>query len=66
MFNVFHIIGFEIVKGRKNMFYLMMDSTHYYLWLCSVRHMIKDHRLKQARLKKRMLFNKTKQYTHFR
>ena len=41
MFNVFHIIGFEIVKGRKNMFYLMMDSTHCYLWLCGVRHMIK-------------------------
>ena len=31
------------VTGRKEMFYLMTHSTHFYLWLYGVRHMVKDH-----------------------
>ena len=31
-------------KGnRKEMFYLMTHSTHFYLQLYGVRHMVKDH-----------------------
>ena len=30
-------------KGRKEMFYLMMHSTHFILWLYGVGHMVKDH-----------------------
>ena len=29
--------------GRKEMFYLMTHSTHFYLRLYGVRHMVKDH-----------------------
>ena len=31
------------VKGRKEMFYLMMHSTHFILRLYGVGHMVKDH-----------------------
>ena len=29
-------------EGRKEIFYLMMHSTHFYLRLSGIRHMIKD------------------------
>ena len=31
------------VTGRKEMFYLTTHSTHFYLRLYGVRHMVKDH-----------------------
>ena len=31
------------MSGRKEMFYLMMHSTHFILWLYGVGHMVKDH-----------------------
>ena len=33
----------EMVTGRKEMFYLTTHSTHFYLRLYGVRHMVKDH-----------------------
>ena len=30
-------------KGRKDVFYLRTHSTHFYDWLCGIRHMVKDH-----------------------
>ena len=30
-------------QGRKEMFYLMTHSTHFYLRLYGIRHMVKDH-----------------------
>ena len=33
----------DSVKGRKEMFYLTMHSTHFILWLYGIRHMVKDH-----------------------
>ena len=30
-------------EGRKEMFYLMTHSTHFYLRLYGIRHMVKDH-----------------------
>ena len=33
----------ELQEGRKEMFYLMMYSTHFNLGLYGVRHMVKDH-----------------------
>ena len=29
--------------GRKEMFYLMMHSTHFILWLYVIGHMLNDH-----------------------
>ena len=37
---VFHKI---LKEGRKEMFYLTTHSTHFYLRLYGVRHMVKDH-----------------------
>ena len=31
------------VEERKEMFYLTTHSTHFFKWLYSVRHMVKDH-----------------------
>ena len=31
------------MEGRKEMFYLTTHSTHFYLRLYGVRHMVKDH-----------------------
>ena len=31
-------------KGRKEMFYLTTHSTHFYLWLYGVRHMVTEGR----------------------
>ena len=31
------------LEGRKDMFYLTMHSTHFYLRLYGVGHMVKDH-----------------------
>ena len=30
-------------EGRNEMFYLTMHSTHFYLWLYGVGHMVKYH-----------------------
>ena len=30
-------------EGKKEMFYLKTHSIHFYLLLCGVRHMVKDH-----------------------
>ena len=32
-----------VLDGRKEMFYLTMRSTHFYLRLYGVRHMVKNH-----------------------
>ena len=31
------------MEGRKEMFYLTTHSTHFYLRLYGIRHMVKDH-----------------------
>ena len=36
-------VGYNMVKERKEMFYLTMHSTHFYLRLYGVRHIVKDH-----------------------
>ena len=33
----------EVIRKRKEMPYLMTHSTHFYLWLYGIRHMVKDH-----------------------
>ena len=32
-----------VVKNILEMFYLIMHSTQFYLWLCGFGHMVKDH-----------------------
>ena len=44
LFNIIHnIIIVVVVVGGKVMFYLTTHSTHFYLRLYGVRHMVKDH-----------------------
>ena len=31
------------VEERRNFFYLIPHSTHFILWLCGIRHKVKDH-----------------------
>ena len=31
------------LKGRKEIFYLMMHSIHSYFWLYDISHKVKDH-----------------------
>ena len=38
--NINQLLG--VRQGRKEMFYLMMHSTHFILWLNGVGHMVKD------------------------
>ena len=42
-FPLWHRSGDMLMVGRKEMFYLTMHSTHFYLRLYGVRHMVKDH-----------------------
>ena len=37
------IASISINEGKKDMFYLTMHSTHFYLQLYGIRHMVKDH-----------------------
>ena len=43
--NIFSLLFCDAasIEGRKEMFYLTMHSTHFYLRLYGVRHMVKDH-----------------------
>ena len=34
-------------EGRKEMFYLMTHSTHFYLWFYGIGHMVKDHSVRE-------------------
>ena len=49
-------------KGRKEMFYLTMHSTHFYLRLYGVRHMVKDQSDSKGR---KEMFYLTTHSTHF-
>ena len=37
------ILNIASVQGRKEMFYLMMHSTHFILRLYGIRYIVKDH-----------------------
>ena len=37
------VVNTIITEEKKEMFYLTTHSTHCYLWLYGVRHMVKDH-----------------------
>ena len=61
----------QIVRGkeRRKMFYLTTHSTHFYLWLYGIRHMVKDHsdsERKERRKEGNVLFNDTLNTLYFR
>ena len=39
----------KLKKIRKEMFYLMAYSTHFYIWLHGIRHMVMDHRYNEKK-----------------
>ena len=39
----YSLIARALIQGRKEMFYLTTHSTHFFLRLNGVRHMVKDH-----------------------
>ena len=38
-----HVCMFCVYRGRKEMFYLTIHSTHFILRLYGIRHMVKNH-----------------------